>query len=247
MSRFCANLTFLFTELPFLERFGAARTAGFDAVEILFPYDVAAGDIRDRLAVNGLTLASINAPPPNYTGGQPGFPAVPGGEERFRHDFRRALRYANALGAERLQIMSGLGSGPAARATYVANLRWAAAQAGDMTLTIEPVNTKDVPGYFLCCHDLARDVLAEVAAPNLRLQFDAYQAHAITGDAAGVWAEVAPLVSHVQIAGPDRAEPDSGMRALLQVIRDSGYDGWIAAEYAPRGPLTTDGLGWMHA
>lgn len=245
MFRFCANLTFLFNELPFLERFGAARSAGFQAVEILFPYDLAAPDIRRLLDLNGLALASMNAPPPNYTGAAPGFPAVPGGEERFRHDFRRALRYARALGAERLQVMAGVARGPAARAAYVANLRWAAAQAGDLTLTIEPVHDGEVPGYFLDCYDLACAVLDEVAAPNLRLQFDAWHAQAITGDALALWARVAPRVAHVQVAGPGRGEPDAATRALVAAIRDSGYDGWIAGEYVPRGPATTDGLGWM--
>lgn len=244
MPRFCANLTFLFTELPFLERFGAARSAGFAAVEILFPYDVAAADIRSRLEANGLALALMNAPPPNYAGGAPGFPAIPDGGERFRHDFRRALRFARALAAERLHVMAGVAAGPAARAAYVENLRWAAAQAEGLMLTIEPAHAGDMPGYFLDGFDLACAVLDEVAAPNLRLQFDAWHAQAITGDARAAWAQVAPRVGHVQVAGPDRGEPDAATLDLIAAIRAGGYDGWIAGEYVPRGQ-TADSLGWM--
>lgn len=248
MPRFCANLTWLFTELPFLDRFGAAKSAGFDAVEVLFPYDCPAPEILDRLAVNDLTLALINGPPPNYAGGASGFPAIPGGEERFRHDFRRAARYAKALGARILHVMAGVAEGPAARAAYVGNLRWAAAQVPGQVLTIEPINPHDMPGYFLADYDLALSVLAEVGAPNLRLQFDAYHAHRITGDVPATWARVAPFVAHVQVAGhPGRHEPAGGeidYPAFFAALDAAGYAGWVSGEYAPRG-RTEDGLGWM--
>lgn len=250
MPRFCANLTWLFTELPLPERFGAARSAGFEAVEILFPYDRPAPEILDRLAVNGLALALINGPPPNYAGGAAGFPAIPGGEERFRHDFRRSLRYARALGAGVLHVMAGVAGGAEARAAYVANLRWATAQADGQVLTIEPANSADMPGYFLNDFDLALSVIEEVGVPNLRLQFDAYHAHRITGDVAGTWARVAPHVAHVQVAGfPGRHEPDGGaidFPAFFALLDATGYRGFVSGEYTPRG-TTEEGLGWMVA
>lgn len=180
MTRFCANLTMLFTELPFMERFDAARTAGFDAVEVLFPYDVAVPDMVDMLVRNDLPLALINCPPPNYTGDARGFAAV--AESRFRQDFKREARYAKTLGAQHLHIMAGVAEGPDAKATFIENLRWAATEAPDQSLTIEPINQDDMPGYFLSDFDLAAEVIAAVDAPNLRLQFDAYHAQKITGD-----------------------------------------------------------------
>lgn len=177
MPRFCANLSLLFTELPFLERFGAARAAGFEAVEVLFPYDDPAPQILDRLDAARLPLVLINCPPPNYSGGPRGFAAVPGGEGRFRTDFRRAARYAATLGTKHLHVMAGVAHGPEARAVFARNLAWAAEAAPGLSLTIEPINHHDMPGYFLSDYDLAIEVLEEVAAPNLRLQFDAYHAH----------------------------------------------------------------------
>ncbi len=167
----------MFPELPLLDRFAAARAAGFDAVEILFPYDCPANDIRDGLAAHRLDLALINCPPPNYLGGPRGFAAVPGDETRFRHDFARALRYARALGARHLHVMAGAAEGVAALRVFVANLRWAAAQAPRQSLTIEPINTHDMPGYFLNDFRRAVEVIEAVGAPNLGLQFDAYHAH----------------------------------------------------------------------
>ncbi len=248
MPRLCANLTFLFTELPLAERFGAARNAGFEAVEILFPYNQPAPEILDGLAANGLVLAAIAAPPPNYAGGTAGFPAVPGGEERFRHDFRRSARYAGALGARMLQVMTGVAEGPAARATCVDNLRWAAAQDPARMLLIEPVNGEDMPGCFLDSLDLAEALIAEVGAPNLRLQFDTYHIQRLTGDAVAAWTRLAPLVGHLQLAAvPGRGEPEGGdidWPAFRHAVGASGYAGWIGAEYHPRG-RTAEGLKWM--
>jgi len=247
MPRFAANLTRLFTELPLLERFGAARAAGFAGVEVLFPYDLAARDMLDRLAINDLSLVLINCPPPNYTDGPRGFAAVPEGEARFRHDFKRAQRYARALGAQHLHLMAGVAEGEAARATYIDNLRWAAAEAPGQSLTIEPINRGDMPGYFLADYDLALEVLDAVAAPNLRLQFDAYHAQRITGDVPGTWARVASRVAHVQVGGyPGRHEPAGGeidYPAFFAALDAEGYSGWVSGEYTPAG-LTEDGLGW---
>jgi hydroxypyruvate isomerase len=243
MPRFCANLTRLFTELPFLDRFGAAKAAGFEAVEVLFPYDDPVPDILDRLDRTGLPLALINCPPPNYTGGPRGFAAVPGAEDRFRTDFRRAARYAATLGAHHLHVMAGAADGPEARATLIANLRWAASAAPKLSLTIEPINRHDMPGYYLADYGLALDVLREVGAPNLHLQFDSYHAQRITGDVMGTWDLVRPHVVHVQVAGyGTRHEPDDP--AFLAGLDADGYGGWVSGEYIPKG-RTEDGLGWM--
>lgn len=244
MPRFCANLSTLFTERPFADRFAAARAAGFEAVEILFPYDVPAPVILERLDATGLPLALINCPPPNYAGGARGFAAVPGGEERFRHDFRRAARYAAALGARHVHVMAGVAEGAPARAAFVANLAWAAAAAPRQSLTIEPINRGDMPGYFLADYGLALDVIAEVGAQNLGLQFDSYHAGIISGDAHAAWDRVRAQVVHVQVAGRGRHEPDDP--ALLDRLDADGYAGWVSGEYHPRGTMEA-GLGWMRA
>lgn len=256
MPRFAANLNFLYKEMPFLDRFSAAAGDGFEGVEILEPYDHAAPEILERLAMFDLRLALINAPPPNWTGGPRGFAALPGGQERFRHDFRRALRFARALGAERLHLMAGEAEGDAARATFVENLRWACAEAPKARLTIEPINTGDMPGYFLNDFDLAAEVLDEVAAPNLGLQFDVYHAQRITGDAMACWDRHGHRAVHVQIAQPPRRdEPGAGggkgqidYPAFFARLDATGYTGWVSAEYHPTDPRrTSDGMGWLDA
>lgn len=243
MPRFCANLTLLFTELPFLDRFAAASAAGFAGVEVLFPYDDPVPEMLDRLDRTGLPLVLMNYPPPNYTGGPRGFAAVPGLEDRFRTDFRRAARYAATLGAKHLHVMAGATDAPEARATFVANLAWAAAAAPKLSLTIEPINRHDMPSYYLADYGLALDILAEVGAPNLRLQFDSYHAQRITGDVLGTWDLVRPHVAHVQVGGyGSRHEPDDpGFLARLDA---DGYAGWVSGEYNPR-ERTEDGLGWI--
>jgi hydroxypyruvate isomerase len=248
MPRFAANLTLLFPDLPFLDRFEAARAAGFEGVEIQFPYDHPAPAILARLDRTRLPLVVMNAPPPNYTGGARGFAAVPGAEDRFRHDFRRAARVAATFGALHLHVMAGVARGAAARETFLRNLAWAAAAAPALSLTIEPLNPGDLPGYFLADFDTALAVLDAVGAPNLGLQFDAYHAQAIAGDALAVWDAVAPRVRHVQVAGhPGRHEPDpDALAALLTRLDAAGYAGWVGAEYHPRA-TTTEGLGWLAA
>lgn len=249
MIRLAANLGLLFPELPFLDRFEAARNAGFQGVEIPFPYDHPAPEILSRLDRTGLPLVAMNAPPPNYTGGARGFAAVPGAEERFRHDFRRAARYAATFGSPHLHIMAGLAQGPAARETFLRNLTWAAAAAPTLSLTIEPMSPSDMPGYFLADFDTALAVIESVGAPNLGLQFDSHHAAAIAGDVLAAWDAVAPHVRHVQVAGhPGRREPDpAALGTLLARMAAAGYAGWVGAEYHPAGPRTADGLGWLAA
>lgn len=250
MPKFAANLTFLFRELPFLDRFEAAAEAGFSGVEVLFPYDDAAGEITRRLRANGLSMVLINAPPPNWAGGERGFAAVPGGSERFRHDFKRAMRFAEALGAEHLHLMAGKAQGLVARRTFVDNLAWAAAEAPKMSLTIEPINPIDMPGYFLDNFDMAAEILDEIGAPNLGLQFDMYHAQMITGDGMAVWEAHGQRTRHIQVGGvPGRHEPAAGevdYPAFFARIDAEGYTGWVSGEYNPGG-RTEDGLGWISA
>ncbi|WP_317978252.1 hydroxypyruvate isomerase family protein [Histidinibacterium aquaticum] len=234
------------------ERPAAARAAGFEAVEILFPYDEDAAALRQAIAGAGLPVALINCPPPNYAseGGPRGFAAVPGGEERFRHDFRRSCRYASALGAERVHVMAGVAEGPEAGDSFATNLAWAANEVPGLQLTVEPLNPDDMPGYFLDDLSLALAVIEEVGAPNLSLQFDAYHVHKLTGDVLGTWDAVREHVGHVQIADhPGRHEPGSGeidYAAFLARLDTDGYEGWVSAEYRPRAD-TGEGLGWMAA
>ena len=249
MVKYCANLSTLFPEHPFLERFGAARSAGFDAVEILFPYDHPVPDMLDMLGRNELSLAMITCPPPNYTGGERGFAAVPGRQARFQQDFRRTHRYAKALGAKHIHIMAGAASGPDALSTFLENLRWAAAMAPEQSLTIEPMCAASVPDYFL--HDCiqAVEIIKEVGAPNLGLQFDTCHAYQIHGNLDGIWSLVRRHVTHVQFAqSPGRTSPDVpgdiDFVAFAKRLKKDGYKGWVAGEYAPDG-LTKSGLAWM--
>ncbi len=249
MLRFAANLSFLFTELSFLDRFEAAARAGFRAVEFMFPYAHEPSEIRARLDANGLALVLFNLPPGHWDKGERGFAALPGREDEITSAVDLALRYAEALSCLRLHAMAGLVTQGAERQAYVANLRlaaeWAAPQG--VEILIEPINTRDIPGYFLTRTCEARDILKEVGAPNAGLQLDLYHRHVMEGDVAGAIAEFAPLVRHYQCAGPpDRGEPDQGEVDYRQVFRQidaTGYEGWIGCEYKPRGD-TLAGLGW---
>ena len=253
MARFAANLTFLFTELPMARRFAAAKAAGFEGVEILFPYDFAATDLIESATREGLEFVLLNAPPPNWAGGPRGFAAEPGREDRFRRDFDRALRFAQALRVRHIHIMAGKAEGPAAEATFIDNLRWAAERAPHASLLIEPCNPTDLPGYFLSDFDQAAAILDAVGAANLGLLFDAYHAHMIadSGDPRAIeaiWDRHAPRVRHIQIAGaPDRHEPREGeidYAAFFRAVDAAGYQGWVSAEYTPR-TTTEAGLRWM--
>jgi len=239
--KYCANLSALLTDLPFLERFGAARSAGFDGVEVPFPYDAAVPDMLDMLARNALDLVMIACPPPNYTGAARGFAAVPGQQERFQRDFKRTHRYAKALGVTHIHVMAGVAEGDEARAVFVENLRWAAKEAPQQSLTIEAMAAADVPGYFLNDVLQAADIAREVGG-NLGVQFDVAHAQQIHGDIAALWPQVADVVRHIQVAQtPARGHPSSAgeidVKAFLKVVKASPYKGWIAGEYAQEGPL----------
>jgi hydroxypyruvate isomerase len=249
MPRFAANISLLFTELPYLDRFAAAAEAGFTAVEILFPYDLAAKETRRALLANGLELVLINAPPPNYTGGTPGYGAVPGGEAQFEYDINRVLRYADELRPGLIHLMAGYCKGSEAQVTFVRNLQWAADRAPEQGFTIEPLNPGDQPGYFLDDYDLAAQILAEVDRPNVGLQYDSYHAQVIHGDAAEIWDRFGAQAVHVQLgSAPVRSEPAAGpidFPALFKAIDESGYNGWVSAEYNPTTARTQDSLHWM--
>lgn len=249
MPRFAANISLLFAELPYLDRFQSAAAAGFEAVEILYPYELAAKETQRALLANGLQLLLINAPPPNYTGGMPGYAAVPEGTDRFQRDIRRVLRYAEALKAGKIHVMAGYAKGEAARQTFIENLQWAADRAPEQQFTIEPLNSGDQPGYFLDDYNLAVEVLDAVDRPNVGLQYDAYHAQMIHGDALKVWETFGSRAVHVQIgAAPGRCEPGTGpvdFQKLFEAIDASGYTGWVSAEYIPSTRRTEDSLGWL--
>lgn len=247
--KFAANLSHLWPELPYLDRFEAAATAGFEAVEVLFPYDIAAKDTKRALLANGLRMVLINAPPPNYTGGARGFAAQPEMAQRFQYDMRRVFRYAEALGVSVVHVMTGEATGSDAKQTLIENLIWAAdAAPKGLTLTLEPLNPQAMPGYFLNDYALAAEVLKAVDAPNVGLQYDSYHAQMIHGDAVAVFEQYLPLIRHIQIGDtPDRAAPGKGdvdFDGLFARIRASDFAGWISGEYRPDGP-TEGTLGWM--
>ncbi len=252
MPRFAANLSMLFTERPLIERFAAAAAAGFPAVEVQVPYEVPASAVRAELDRHGLVMVVLNT-----ARGQPGefgLAAVPGREREFADLFRQALDYAVAIGASALHCLAGVvppDRRPAADVTFTANLARAAdaAAAKNVTLLIEPLNTRDRPDYFLNRVEHAADVIARVGRLNVKIQFDCYHVQIMQGDLITRIERHLPLIGHVQIAAvPSRAEPDEGeinYAAVCAALDTMGYPGWIAAEYGPRG-RTEDGLAWMH-
>jgi hydroxypyruvate isomerase len=254
MLSFAANLSMMYTEHPFLERFAAAAADGFEAVEFLFPYEHAPDEIASRLRRHGLVQALFNLPPGDFARGERGIAALPGREEEFAESAERALPYALATGCRRLHAMAGLAPADAdlaaMRATYVANLRHAARRLAEhgITLLIEPINTRDIPGYFLNLQHAAHDVVAEVGAPNLKVQMDLYHCQIMEGDLVRKIERWLPGVGHFQIAGvPERHEPDSGevnYAHLFERLEALGWDGHIGCEYRPRAG-TSEGLGWL--
>ncbi|MGP3658295.1 2-oxo-tetronate isomerase [Burkholderia gladioli] len=254
MPRFAANLSMMYTEHPFLERFAAAARDGFRAVEYLFPYDFAADELKARLADAGLVQALFNAPPGDWAAGERGFASLPGREDEFRRAFDTALDYARVLGNDKLHVMAGLLPAGADRArhreVYLRNLAQAAeaARAAGILVVIEPINTRDMPGYFLNRQDDAQAICREVGAPNLRVQFDCYHCQIVEGDIAVKLKRDFAGIGHIQVAGvPERHEPDLGelnYPYLFELIDTLGYDGWIGCEYRPKAG-TSEGLGWL--
>ena len=254
MPRFAANLTTMYNEHPFLERFRAAAADGFKGVEFLFPYEHAALDLRARLDESGLALALFNGPPGDWGKGERGLASLPGREDDFKRSLDQALEYARVLGNQCLHVMCGIvpegGDRARHRATYLKNLAHAATQATPLgiTLVIEPINTRNIPGYFLNRQDEAHAVREEVGADNLKVQMDLFHCQIVEGDVAMKIRKHIANVAHMQIAGvPERHEPDTGevnYRYLFDVIDEVGYKGWIGCEYHPKAG-TSEGLGWV--
>ena len=269
MPQFAANLSLLYPEHPFLDRFAAAAHDGFQAVEFLFPYAYPAAQIRGLLDVHGLQLVLFNAPPAGtdmasiasaWERGERGTAALPGREAECAYGLNLALDYAQALGCPRIHLMAGCIPPGAARAdmqaAYEHNLGLAAQQAAriGVQVLIEPLNPRDVPGYFLNRQDQAHALLQTVGAPNLKVQMDLYHCQIVEGDVATKLRQYLPTgaVGHIQIAGvPERHEPDQGelhYPYLLDLIDSLGYTGWVGCEYRPRrGAVaggTSLGLSW---
>jgi 2-dehydrotetronate isomerase len=254
MPKFAANLSMLYNEHAFLDRFGAAAADGFKAVEYLFPYEHPAAELAARLQANGLQQVLFNAPPGDWAAGERGLACLPDRVDEFRRGVESALDPARALNCPRVHLMAGLAPAgaerSALRATYIANLAWAAAQAREIDFLIEPINTRDIPRFFLNRQDHAHEVVLEVGAPNLTVQMDLYHCQIVEGDLAKKIELYLPTgrVGHFQIAGvPERHEPDVGEinhPYLFDLIDRLGWDGFIGCEYRPRGK-TSDGLTWM--
>ena len=253
MPKLAANLTTLFNEVPFLERFERAAEAGFEAVEFLFPYDHAPGDLAALLARHGLEQALFNLPPGDWQAGERGLAAVPGRERAFRASLEAALPYTEALGCRRVHMMAGIppeGADPReCREVYAGNLRAAAdffAPHG-VAVLIEPINSRDIPGYFLNRQGEAVALIEAVGAPNAGLQMDFYHCQIMDGDLATHLRANLVHIRHIQIAGvPERHEPDRGevnYPYLFDLLDSLGYDGWVGCEYRPAGD-TLAGLGW---
>lgn len=255
MPKIAANLTMLFTEQPFPERFRAAAEAGFKGVEFQFPYDYDKSDLRRWLDDAGLTQVLINMPAGDWQKGERGTCCLPDRKQEFRDGVEQAIDYAGALDCPCVHVVAGLvppGTGDRGpyRAAYCENLAYAAGRFAEhgVTALIEPINGKrDAPGFFLQTTTEARAIIAELGQPNLKLQFDAYHVQIMQGDLVHNYRESLADIGHIQIANPpERHEPDDGeinFPYFLKVVDDSGYDGWVSCEYRPRGD-TVEGLAW---
>ncbi len=252
----------LYPEHAFLDRFAAAADDGFKAVEFLFPYAFAKADLAARLKAHGLQQVLFNAPPGDWDGGERGLASLPGREAEFRAGLLIALDYAAELSCPRIHVMAGLRTTDADttehEATYLTNLEWAANQAmkAQVEILIEPINRRDMPGYFLNRQDVAHSIVAEVGAPNLKVQMDLYHCQVVEGDLAMKLRQYLPTgrVGHIQIAGvPHRHEPDQGevnFAYLFALLDELGYPGWVGCEYRPAQPGaggTSAGLGWLRS
>ena len=253
MAKLAANLSWIYQEVPFMQRFGAAAAHGFKAVEILFPYEAPAADIAVELKKHKLTQALFNLPPGDASKGERGVAALPGRETEFADALEKALDYARHLECRTLHVMSGMIAPGADKAamhrTFVSNLGKACdrtAKSG-ITLVLEPINHRDIPGYFTNTTDQVKKIIDEVGAPHLRLQLDLYHMQVTEGDLAKRTERLFPITAHVQIAGnPDRNEPDIGEANhlyMLDLLDRLGFEGYVGLEYKPK-TTTAAGLGW---
>ena len=254
MPKFAANLTMLFNEVPFMERFAAARAAGFTAVEYLFPYAYDKQELAQALLANGLQQVLHNLPAGNWDAGERGIACHPDRITEFRDGVQRAIAYATALGCPQVNCLAGKVpdgvSQAAAQACFVANLRHAAAEleAAGIRLLIEPINYYDIPGFFLNRTAQALEILDAVNSDNLLVQYDIYHAQRMEGELAATVQKHLARIGHIQLAdNPGRNEPGTGeinYRFLLRHLDAIGYQGWIGCEYKPA-TTTTAGLGWL--
>ncbi len=254
MPKFAANLSLLFNELPFLDRFEAAAAAGFEGVEFLFPYEHDADDIAARLKANGLSQVLFNFARGNWTAGERGLAIYPNLVGEFRDSVSRALGYAKALGCTQLHCLAGVTPHRSRPRAHAKNLRReppfrrTRARRRGITLLIEPINTRDIPGYFLDTTAKAADIIESVEAENLRLQYDVYHMQIMEGDLTPTIDKYLKTIAHVQIADtPGRHEPGTGeinFPFIFDLLDRVGYDGWIGCEYRPR-TSTHDGLAWF--
>jgi hydroxypyruvate isomerase len=251
MPRFAANLGYLFTEHPMLERVGAAANAGFRGIELQFPYEVPASAMKAEIEKHRLTILGLNTPRGEREG-EFGLASVPGREKDWELVFGKALDYITSIGGNAVHCLAGKvepNERPAADRVFAANLSRAAdlAAAKKITLLIEPINPRDRPGYFLNHLEHAADIVAKVGKPNVRVQFDFYHMQIVGGDLIHRLEQYLPVIGHLQCgAVPSRHEPDEGeisYRSVFEAVDRLGYRGWIGAEYRPRG-RTEDGLGW---
>lgn len=249
--KFSANLGFLYTDLPLPDAIRAAKADGFDALECHFPYDTPAQVMREALDETGLRLLGLNTWPGDRAAGDFGLAALPDRRDEARSEIARAVEYAAAAGVEAVHVMAGrTGGDAAAESCFRDNLNHACdlAAAHDLTVLIEPINTRDVAGYHLARTPHAEQIIDDLARPELKIMFDCYHMQIMQGDLAKTVERLLPKIGHIQIAAvPDRGEPDSGevdYRWLLGHIADLGYTGHIGAEYRPRG-TTQGGLNWM--
>ncbi len=252
MPRLAANLAYLFTERPFMERFAAAAAAGFRAVELQFPYDQAPSAVKAELEKHGLTMLGLNTPPGNTEAGEFGLACVPGREAEFAILFRKALDYVVAIGGRQIHVLAGKlppEQRPAGETVFVRNLMAAADLAAEknITLLIEPINARDRPGYYLNRVEHAADIIAKAERGNIRIQFDFYHVQIAGGDLTRRFEAHFPVIGHVQVgAVPSRHEPDEGevnYPEIFAMLDQKGYAGFVGGEYRPRG-RTEDGLGW---
>ncbi len=252
MPRFAANLSLMFTELPFLDRFAAAAAAGFGAVEFLFPYDYPAEEVKVRVDAAGVQVVLFNLPPGDWAAGERGIAVFPERAAEFSEGLARGLHYARVLGVPRLHLMAGIAPAgdAAAGQRYRAALVEAAGAAAEQGIDIllEPLNRFDMPGYFLNDFDAAVDLIAELGLPNVKLQFDIYHRQLMHGNVTRAIREMFAVIGHVQTASvPLRHEPGTGELddfAVFRLLDEVGYAGHIGCEYRPAG-ATLDGLGWM--
>jgi hydroxypyruvate isomerase len=252
MPRLAANLSMMFNEVPFLDRFAAAGRAGFKAVEFLFPYEFPAGELRTRLGDAGLTQALFNAPPGDWAKGERGLASLPGRQAEFRDSISKALDYATVLDCPIVHVMAGIPAGVApvtAAALYAANLAWAGEQAlaAGKKLVIEPINHRDMPGYYLNTVEQGAAIVEAIGHDRLGLQFDIYHCQVTQGDVTKRLEALFPVVAHIQIADvPARNEPGTGEIGwdfVFKRIDALGYAGWVGCEYRPAGD-TVAGLAW---